>query len=67
VAGYVPGGESGGRETGPGARGVTLDRADVEALLKELPAGPFVSVFVTHEILDPEAFASFQPRSDRSP
>lgn len=43
---------------------MVLDRADLAATLRQLPAGPFVSVFVTHEILDAQAFASFQPRSD---
>lgn len=43
---------------------MVLDRADLEATLRQLPPGPFVSVFVTHEVLDPEAFAAFQPRSD---
>jgi len=43
---------------------MALDRVDLEAALQELPPGPFVSVFVTHEILDPDAFAAFQPRSD---
>lgn len=42
-----------------------LSRAAVEAALAQLPPGPFLSVFVTHEILDPDAFAAFQPRSDR--
>jgi hypothetical protein len=41
-----------------------LSRADLESALASLPPGPFVSVFVTHEILDAEAFARFQPRSD---
>jgi|GEM_PF-3357731 len=52
--------------TGTGARRdpATLKRADLEAALAALPVGPFLSVFVTHEILDAEAFAQFQPRSD---
>ncbi len=41
-----------------------MTRAELEAALTNLPSGPFVSVFVTHEILDAEAFAGFQPRSD---
>jgi fermentation-respiration switch protein FrsA (DUF1100 family) len=41
-----------------------LDRGELEATLQALPPGPFVSVFVTHGILDPAAFAAFQPRSD---
>jgi hypothetical protein len=43
---------------------VPLSRPDLEVALARLPAGPFVSVFITHEILDPDAFAAFQPRSD---
>jgi hypothetical protein len=42
----------------------SLTRAGMDAALAALPPGPFVSVFVTHEILDREAFAAFQPRSD---
>ena len=41
-----------------------LRREDMETALAALAAGPFVSVFVTHEILDADAFAEFQPRSD---
>lgn len=41
-----------------------LDRPALEAALAALPPGPFLSVFVIHEILDAEAFARFQPRSD---
>lgn len=37
----------------------------MEAALASLPTGPFVSVFVTHEILDADAFDRFQPRSDQ--
>lgn len=43
---------------------VVMNRSDLEAALARLPPGPFVSVFVIHEILDAEAFARFQPRSD---
>ncbi len=41
-----------------------LNRADLESALAQLPVGPFISVFITHEILDADAFAAFQPRSD---
>lgn len=41
-----------------------LDRSELEATLAALPPGPFLSVFVIHEILDAAAFARFQPRSD---
>lgn len=44
---------------------MALTRAELETALANVPPGPFVSVFVTHEILDGEAFARFQPRSDR--
>jgi hypothetical protein len=50
--------------TGARRESTTLKRADLESALKTMPAGPFVSVFVTHEVLDAEAFARFQPRSD---
>jgi uncharacterized protein (DUF1330 family) len=41
-----------------------LDRAELEATLAKLPPGPFVSIFLIHEILDEEAFAEYQPKSD---
>jgi hypothetical protein len=41
-----------------------LDRAELEATLAQLPPGPFLSVFLIHEILDAEAFALYQPQSD---
>jgi hypothetical protein len=41
-----------------------LDRAELEATLAKLPPGPFVSIFLIHEILDAAAFAEYQPKSD---
>jgi len=39
-----------------------VTREEHESALAKLPPGPFVSVFITHEILDAQAFARFQPR-----
>lgn len=41
-----------------------LDRTELEATLAKLPPGPFVSIFLIHEILDEAAFAEYQPKSD---
>ena len=39
-----------------------MSRQELESALAKLAPGPSVSVFVTHEILDPQAFPRFQPR-----
>ncbi len=58
-----PGGRRAQKDLRPRARAASImSREELEAALAKLPPGPFVSVFVPHEIPDPQALARFQPR-----